>query len=110
MRQNIKRLPLHAWYLIAGSFINRFGTFVVPFLVLYLRSKGFSMAPAGVAVAAFGGGEVVAGPIGGSLADRLGRRATITMSMFAGAAAILALYATHAYAGIVALAFVAGLV
>ncbi len=110
LRRNIRELPRPAWILIAGSFINRFGSFVVPFLVLYLRGQGFSIAQAGVAVAAYGGGEVIAGPIGGWLADRLGRRSTIAISTFSSAAAMIGLYLVHTYVAIVALAFVAGLV
>jgi MFS family permease len=110
MRRNIRELPPSAWLLIGGSVINRFGSFVVPFLVLYLRKQGFSIQQSGLAVAAYGGGEVIAGPIGGVLADRLGRRATITLSMYASAAAMLALSQAHLYIVIVALAFAAGLV
>ena len=80
MRRNIKELSASSWLLISGSVINRFGSFVVPFLVLYLRKRGFSISHAGLAVAAYGGGEVIAGPIGGMMADRLGRRATIAPS------------------------------
>jgi MFS family permease len=110
MRRNIKELPPTAWLLIGGSVINRFGSFVVPFLVLYLRKQGFSIERSGLAVAAYGGGELIAGPLGGVLADRLGRRAIIASSMFASAAAMVALSQAHAYSLIVVLAFAAGLV
>jgi len=110
MRQNVRDLPASAWLLITGSVINRFGSFVVPFLVLYLRKQGFSIAESGLAVAAYGGGEVIAGPIGGALADRMGRRATIASSTYASAAAMIALSQVHMYGAIVTLAFTAGLV
>ena len=110
MRRNIRELPPSAWFLIGGSVINRFGSFVVPFLVLYLRKQGFSIERSGLAVAAYGGGELIAGPLGGMLADRLGRRATIASSMFASAAAMIALSQAHAYTSILGLAFAAGLV
>jgi MFS family permease len=110
MRQNVRELPSHAWFLIAGSFINRFGTFVVPFLVLYLTKKGFSTAQAGSAVAAYGLGEVIAGALGGHLADRFGRRATIVLSTFASAAVMLSLSQADGFELIMGLAFLAGLV
>ena len=94
---------------MAGSFINRFGTFVVPFLVLYLKKKGFGTAQAGAAVAAYGLGEVIAGGVGGYLADRLGRRATIVLSTFTSAAVMLALSQAEVYWLILGLAFLAGL-
>ena len=103
MRRNIRELPPSAWFLIGGSVINRFGSFVVPFLVLYLRKQGFSIERSGLAVAAYGGGELIAGPLGGMLADRLGRRATIASSMFASAAAMIALSQAHAYTSILGL-------
>jgi len=110
MRRNIKEIAPAAWLLIGGSVVNRFGSFVVPFLVLYLRKQGFSIEQAGFAVAAYGGGELIAGPVGGVLADRVGRRATIASSMFASAAAMIALSRAHSYVIIGALAFAAGLV
>jgi MFS family permease len=110
LRRNVRELPATAWFLIGGSFINRFGSFVVPFLVLYLRSKGFSIAQAGTAVAAYGGGEVIAGGIGGYLADRIGRRFTIAVSMFSSAAAMIALSQVRGYWLILTIAFLAGLV
>jgi MFS family permease len=110
MRGNIRELPPHAWFLIGGSFINRFGTFVVPFLVLYLKKKGFGTAQAGAAVAAYGLGEVIAGGVGGYLADRIGRRATIVLSTFSSAVAMLVLSQAGPYWSILGLAFLAGLV
>jgi MFS family permease len=110
MRRNIRELPPMAWFLIGGSFINRFGSFVVPFLVLYLRSKGFSIAEAGTAVAAYGAGEVIASGIGGYLADRIGRKNTIALSMFSSAAAMIALSQVETYGPVLILAFAAGLV
>ncbi|MFO1512401.1 MAG: hypothetical protein U1F83_05725 [Verrucomicrobiota bacterium] len=36
---SLRTLPRAAWVLFAGSFINRFGGFVVPFLTLYLTGQ-----------------------------------------------------------------------
>ena len=73
MRRNIRELPRPAWILVAGNSINWFASFAVIFLVLYLTNRGFSVPESGVAVAAFGGGGIAAGSIGGHLADRFGR-------------------------------------
>ena len=109
LRRNVRELPRTAWLLILGSFLNRFASFAVFYLVLFLTRRGFSAERAGLAVAAWGVGEVLASLVGGHLADRLGRRTTIAMSMFGSAAAVLAVSRISAYAGIVPVAFVAGL-
>jgi MFS family permease len=85
-------MPRPVWILAAGSFVNRSGTLVVPFLVLCLGARGYTAADAGVALAAYGIGKVAAAPCGGYLADRLGARGATAISMFAGAASMLALW------------------
>jgi MFS family permease len=79
------------WWLFAGSFVNRFGSFVSVFLVLYLVDRGYSVPAAGAVAAAYGVGGLGAAVIGGYLADRLGRRNAIALSMFSAAATALAL-------------------
>jgi len=106
---SLRSLPRAAWVLFFGTFVNKVGTFVIPFLTLYLTSRGYSPAAAGFALGAYGAGNLVAGVIGGHLADRLGRRGTIALSMFSGAAAMLLLSQARAYPLIVALAALTGL-
>ena len=93
---SLRALPRAAWVLFAGTFINRFGGFVVPFLTLYLTGQGYSVTAAGLAVSAYGAGNLFASLVGGHLADRLGRRETIVLSMFGAAAAMLLLSQAHA--------------
>jgi MFS family permease len=100
-------MPQGAWVLFAGTFINRFGSFVVPFLVLYLTSRGYSVAETGGVVATYGAGGFVASLGGGVLADRFGRRNAVVISMFSSAAAMLALGSAGSLALIVPLTFVA---
>src|SRR5436190_11192139 len=107
---SLRALPRTAWVLFAGTFINRFGGFVVPFLTLYLTSQGYSVTAAGLAVSAYGVGNLFASLIGGHLADRLGRRETIVLSMFGAAAAMLSLSQAHALPVIVAFTFITGVV
>lgn len=75
-------LPRAFWYLWSGTLINRLGTAVGPFLALYLTAeRGFSAAQAGYVLTALGLGSAVAQPIGGVLADRLGRRTTMLLGL-----------------------------
>jgi MFS family permease len=91
LKENLKAIPAPVWILFGGTFINRFGTFVMPFLVIYLTRLGYTPAQCGLAVSAYGGGHLIASMLGGYLADHIGRRHTIALSMFASAAAMVAL-------------------
>jgi MFS family permease len=106
-RDQLRTFPPAAWILFGGVFVNRFGTFVVPFLVLYLTRLGYSTAQAGVALGAYGAGHIIASSLGGHLADRIGRRNTIVLSMFGSAAAMLALSQAHSYGSIIVVTFIA---
>jgi MFS family permease len=107
-RDNIRALPKPAWILFGGTFINRFGTFVIPFLILYLTRIGYTSAQAGLAVGAYGVGHLIASFAGGHLADRIGRRNTIVLSMFGSAASMLALSQVRSYVPIVILTCITG--
>lgn len=109
LRASLRALPFPVWILFGGTFINRFGSFVMVFLVAYLTGRGFSPAAAGTALAAYGIGHASASWIGGHLADVLGRRRTIAVSMFSSAVAVLLLSQAEGYWTIVALAALTGL-
>ncbi len=105
----LRSFPGSVWVLYAGTFLNRFGTFVVPFLALYLTKRGFSTAQAGVALGAYGCGHLGAALLGGHLADTFGRRKTIMLSMFASAVTMLLFSQANSYWAILLLAPLAGL-
>jgi MFS family permease len=106
---NLRALPRPAWILFFGTFLNKFGTFVLPFLTLYLLRQGYTIADAGVAIGAYGAGNLSASLIGGYLADTIGRRKTIVLSMFSGAVAMLLLSQARSLPAIVALTALVGL-
>lgn len=104
-------LPRAVWVLVAGTLITRAGSFVVPFLTIYLhRERGLSLSAAGVALGAWGAGGMIASLSGGSLADRLGRKPVIAGSPILGGLAVVALLFTQAPLAVVAVAFCAGVV
>ncbi|MEV4496719.1 MFS transporter [Micromonospora arborensis] len=71
-------LPATFWYLWAGLLINRAGAFAMLFLSLYLTDvRGASVGLAGTVVGAYGAGGAAGVLLGGVLADRWGRRATL---------------------------------
>ncbi|UCE59546.1 MAG: MFS transporter [Phycisphaerales bacterium] len=83
-------LPRAIHVLCVGAFINRAGTFLVPFLTLYLQKElGLSTGFATRAMGAYGFGSIVAFLAGGHLADLIGRRAVMLISLCGGAAILL---------------------
>jgi len=106
---SLRALPRPAWTLFFGTFLNKFGAFVVPFLTLYLTKQGYTVTDAGIAVGAYGVGGLFASLLGGHLADKLGRRQTIALSMFLGAATMMLLSQAHGLALIIALTALTGL-
>ncbi len=85
-------LPRLFWVLWAGILINRLGTLVEPFLGVYLVAvRGFSVAAAGAVLAVYALGSMASQILGGWLADRLGRRAALTVGMLANGASLIAL-------------------
>ncbi|HZM04603.1 MAG TPA: MFS transporter [Candidatus Saccharimonadales bacterium] len=105
----LKALPRPAWILFLGTFLNKFGTFVLPFLTLYLTQRGFTLNDAGLAISAYGVGGLMASVLGGHLADAIGRRKTIALSMFSVAAAMLLLSQSRSLPAIVAATWLAAL-
>ena len=84
--------PRVYWYVWWGTLINRLGNFVVPLLTIYMTTvRGESVSTAGAVVACFGAGQIAASLVGGQLTDRVGRRATMLVSLFGGAGAMIGL-------------------
>ncbi len=109
MLTDLRLLPRSFWVLFAGTFINRFGTFVWPFLTIYLTRQGHSLTEAGFAVSAFGLGSLCGGLLGGWLADNIGRRNTIVLGTFGSAVSFMLLYTAGTLPAIIACALLAGL-
>ena len=109
IRDSLRVLPRAAWILYFGTFLNKFGTFVLPFLTIYVTRLGGAIAQAGLPIAAYGAGTLGACIIGGLLADRFGRRKTIVLSMFSAGAVMLCLSQARTLVGISLLSGLAGL-
>ncbi|MFI7613312.1 MDR family MFS transporter [Nonomuraea terrae] len=111
LRAQIGGLPRPFWALWSGTLVNRLGTMVVPFTGVYLtQGRGLSVAAAGLVMAVYGAGSLLSQLLAGVLADRIGRRATLSGGMLATGAAMLALGYSASLPAILASMFVLGLV
>ena len=106
---DLKLLPKPFYLLIAGTFVNRFGHFVIPFLAIYLRQLGYPPSITGYALAAFGVGGLCASLIGGYLADKIGRKPTLLISCFGAASAMLILSTARSAPALISGTFLSGL-
>jgi MFS family permease len=97
IRDRLRELPSPFWFLWLGMLLNALGGFLFTFLSLYLtRTRGMSVERAGLVVSLFGAGGLCGGPLGGALADRIGRRPTLLLSTTLSAGAMLQLGAARA--------------
>ena len=104
-------LPATFWYLWSGLLINRAGAFAMLFLSLYLTdARGASEALAGAMVGAYGAGGAVGVLLGGVLADRWGRRATLVAAHLGAAGLMVALAFSRDLGVIAILAALVGVV
>ena len=103
----VGKLPRPFWFIWAGTLVNRCGSFVMPFLTLYLtQERQLSIAQAGGVVALWGAGGSVAAPLGGYLADHIGRRTTMLTALGLGGVGMIALGFVDRIAVLAALIFV----
>ncbi|MEU7987931.1 MFS transporter [Streptosporangium canum] len=110
LRSKLGGLPPAFWALWTGTLVNRVGMMVQPFIGVYLtQARGMSLAAAGAVMAVFGVGSLLSQVIAGWLADRFGRRITLTGGMVATAATMVALGYSASLPAIVATMFVLGM-
>jgi MFS family permease len=89
---DIRRLPRPVYILVFGQFLNRFGSFVYPFLTLFLQDKAYGLGQIGGVLAAISHGNFFGPMAGGYLADAIGRRNTIVLSLITSALSLFTLY------------------
>jgi MFS family permease len=75
-------LPGPVRLLLAGTLVNKAGTFIVPYLtIVLLRDFGLTETEAARLLFAYGAGSIVSIMAGGYLTDHLGRRVTLLLSL-----------------------------
>lgn len=86
----VARFPRPVRLLLAGTLVNKLGTFIVPYLTLVLlRDLHMAEREAASLIFAYGAGSLVSILAGGVLTDRLGRRRTLLLSLIGSGALAL---------------------
>ena len=83
--KSLRRLPRGVWVISGALLVNRAGSMILAFLVLYgTRDLGLSAERAGLAMTGFGFGALLAAPLAGRLADRFPPLAIMQASLVGG--------------------------
>ncbi len=110
LRAALAAYPRPFWALVVGTFVNRTGLVVLPFLALFLTSqRGFGVPAATAAVSLYGAGAFAGGFVGGWLSDRIGRRPVLLLSLGGAAVPVAAIPFVTTFPSVAALAFAFGM-
>jgi MFS family permease len=104
-------LPASVWFVFATTLVNRAGSMVVPFMVLYVtRYLGVRPALGGMALTVYGLGGLLGAPIAGRLCDRIGPFAVLRASLVLSGLILLTFPLTTRFGVFLAITFVWSLV
>jgi MFS family permease len=105
--RGLRGLPREIWILFAATLVNRCGTMVLPFLVLYLtRVLVISVSHAALALTVYGIGALLTMPIAGRLTDRLGALFVMRCSLLLSGFVLFLFPLAHHFGAILAITFV----
>jgi MFS family permease len=94
----VKGIPRAVWVLAGALLVNRAGSMILAFIVLYAtRDLGLSAEHAGLLVTGFGLGALLAAPISGRLSDRYPPLAIMQSSLVVGGLLATALPAARGF-------------
>ena len=104
--RGLRDLPKEIWILAAATLVNRAGTMVLPFLVLYLtRTLGITPAHAALALTVYGVAALLTMPVAGRLSDRLGPLVVMKASLLLSGVLLLLFPLAHHFAAILVVTF-----
>ncbi|MCI0414243.1 MFS transporter [bacterium] len=98
----MREMPRDLWILFVTTLINRLGSMVLPFMVLYFtRELHFSVPQAGFLLALYGVGAMITAPLSGMLCDRFGADRILKISLFLSSIFLCAFPLVTSLAGVV---------
>lgn len=104
--RGLKNLPREVWILCAANLVNRAGTMVLPFLVLYLaRNLGVPPGRAALALTLYGAGSLITAPLSGRLSDRVGALRVMKLSLFLSGAILFAFPLAQSFGPVLVMTF-----
>jgi predicted MFS family arabinose efflux permease len=97
--RGLNNIPRNVWIVAFSTLINRAGSMVIPFLVIYITTViGVSTSKAGLVLAIYGLGGLCTSPFMGKLSDKLGAlRIMKTSLIFTGIILILYSFVKNFY-------------
>jgi MFS family permease len=105
--RGLRELPREIWILFAATLVNRCGTMVLPFLVLYLtRELAISVSHAALALSIYGIAALLTMPIAGKLSDRMGSLFVMRCSLLLSGFVLFLFPLAHHFAAILVITFV----
>jgi MFS family permease len=104
--RGLKNLPREMWILSAATLVNRSGTMVLAFLVLYVTHMlGVTPARAAIALTVYGVAALLAMPLAGILSDRVGPLPIMRASLFLTGFLLLLFPLAKSYSAIMLMTF-----
>ena len=92
MVEALRQLPRPLWFLYAGTTITRLGSFVFPYLTIYLADgRGFGTGEVGIILSVGSLGLLLGNLAGGVSSDLWSRKATLVLALLLNAAGFLGL-------------------
>lgn len=105
--RSLRGLPAGVWVISGALLVNRAGSMILAFLVLYgTRDLGLPAERAGLAVTGFGIGALLAAPVSGRLADRVPPLSIMQASLVLGGLAAVVLPLARSFVPFVAGVFI----
>jgi len=104
--RGLRQLPREIWILFAATLVNRCGTMVLPFLVLYLtRELKISASHAALALTVYGIAALLTMPVSGWLTDRFGSLFVMRSSLLLSGFMLFLFPLAHHFAAILGITF-----